>query len=125
MEIVEGLSGLRSAPGGAVMSVGNFDGIHRGHRRILEVARGLRQEKGGELVAVTFEPHPLTVLRPEKAPPRLTPSSLKRELLAEAGVDRLVVLPPTREVLDLAAEEFWAILRDAVEAYLLQKQVSK
>ncbi|MDB5322072.1 MAG: ribF [Phycisphaerales bacterium] len=114
MKIVEGLDGLRSAPPGGVLSVGNFDGLHRGHRRILEVGRQLRASTGGELIVVTFEPHPLTVLRPEKAPPRLTPATLKRELLAEAGVDLLVVVPPTKEVLDLSAEAFWAILRDEV-----------
>src|SRR3712207_4200183 len=104
MEIVEGLSGLRGVRPGGVVSIGNFDGVHRGHQRILEVAREFGRHGGGELVVVTFEPHPLTVLRPEKAPPRLTPSGLKRELLARAGVDRLVVLPPTPEVLDLTAE---------------------
>jgi len=114
MEIVEGLTGLRSTPHGGVVAIGNFDGLHRGHRRILETGRELRKTCGGELVVVTFEPHPLTILRPEKAPPRLTPSTLKREMLAEAGVDRLVVLAPTRELLNLSAEEFWTILRDEV-----------
>jgi len=114
MEIVEGLNGLRAGRPGGVLSVGNFDGIHRGHRRILELARNLAAQAGDELQVVTFEPHPLTVLRPEKAPPRLTPPALKRELLAAAGVGRLVVLPPTHEVLDLSAEDFWAILRDEV-----------
>jgi riboflavin kinase/FMN adenylyltransferase len=115
MEIVEGLNGLRAAPPGGVVSIGNFDGVHRGHQRIIEVARELKRAAGGELVVVTFEPHPLTVLRPEKAPPRLTPSSLKRELLRRAGVDRLVVIPPAHEVLDLSAEDFWGILRDEVK----------
>lgn len=114
MEIVEGLSGLRGVPAGSVLSVGNFDGLHRGHQRILEVANEFRRQGDGELAVVTFEPHPLTVLRPDKAPPRLTPPEIKRELLAHAGVDRLVVLAPTREVLDLTAEEFWANVRDHV-----------
>src|SRR5215216_6588584 len=112
MEISEGLSGLKGVPPGGVMSVGNFDGFHRGHQKILELARSLRTSS--ELVVVTFEPHPLTVLRPEKVPPRLTPPALKRELVERAGVDRLVLLPPTHEVLDLSAEDFWAILRDQV-----------
>jgi riboflavin kinase/FMN adenylyltransferase len=114
MEIVEGLSALRGVPAGCVLSIGNFDGLHRGHQRILEVAAGYRRQSGGKLAVVTFEPHPLTVLRPEKAPPRLTPPAIKRELLAGTGVDRLVVLPPTPEVLDLTAEDFWQNVRDHV-----------
>jgi riboflavin kinase/FMN adenylyltransferase len=64
---------------------------------------------------VTFEPHPLTVLRPDSVPPRLSPAELKRSLIAEAGADALVVLAPKPEVLNLAAEDFWAILRDEVK----------
>lgn len=112
MEIVEGLEGLQQVAPGGVICVGNFDGVHRGHQRILEMARDLRRQEGGELVAVTFEPHPLTVLAPQKAPPRLTREGLKRELLAGQGVDRLIVLAPSTEVLELSAEAFWAILRD-------------
>jgi riboflavin kinase/FMN adenylyltransferase len=63
---------------------------------------------------VTFEPHPLTVLRPPLAPPRLTPHPVKRALLEAAGVDDLVILPPTPAVLNLTAENFWEILRDQV-----------
>jgi riboflavin kinase/FMN adenylyltransferase len=63
-------------------------------------------------MVVTFEPHPLTVLRPKQAPPRLTPPSLKHKLLAAAGVNYLLELAPTPDVLDLSAEQFWAILRD-------------
>jgi riboflavin kinase/FMN adenylyltransferase len=115
MNVYEGIDGLRKVPSGAVMSIGNFDGIHRGHAKILETMRALRDRSpGAHAVAVTFEPHPLTVLRPELAPPRLTPPELKRSLLEEAGVDEYVVLPPTRDVLGLSAEEFWRILKEDV-----------
>lgn len=123
MELLEGLDGLRQLPPGAVLSVGNFDGLHRGHRAILSAARALRGRAldAAALAVVTFEPHPLTVLRPEAAPPRLTPPSLKRGLIEQAGADYLVTLAPRREVLDLTAEAFWAILRDEVRpAHLVE-----
>jgi riboflavin kinase/FMN adenylyltransferase len=114
MQLLAGIDGLRTLPAAGVISVGNFDGIHLGHRKLLQLARELRQRDGGEIALVTFEPHPLTVLRPELAPPRLTPAELKRQLLAELGVDHLVTLAPTSQVLGLTAESFWAILRDQV-----------
>jgi riboflavin kinase/FMN adenylyltransferase len=72
----------------------------------------LADEAGGECVVVTFEPHPLTVLRPALAPPRLSPTAAKQARLAALGVDRLIVLPPAPEVLNLSAEAFFALLRD-------------
>ena len=104
------------------MSIGNFDGIHVGHRRLLALADAMRaQSPSGRVAIVTFEPHPLTVLRPELAPPRLTPSHTKQALLEAAGVDDYVILPPAPEVLNLSAEEFWRILRDeARPAHLIE-----
>jgi riboflavin kinase/FMN adenylyltransferase len=115
LRVLDGLEGLAAVPPGAVVSVGNFDGVHLGHATILSTARRLKRESGASAVAlVTFEPHPNTVLRPEAAPPRLTPPSLKQSLLAAAGADVLVNLPPSPEVLNLTAEQFWQILRDRV-----------
>jgi riboflavin kinase/FMN adenylyltransferase len=116
MQIHHGIAGLLQSPKNSVLSIGNFDGIHLGHRRILQTARNLADSKKSQLVLVTFEPHPLTVLRPETAPPRLTPPAIKEPLLESAGVDHLVILPPEPQVLGLSAEDFWAILRDRVDA---------
>ncbi len=113
LNVLKGLDGLRAIAPGGVLSVGNFDGLHLGHRKIIETARSLLAPRA-RLAVVTFEPHPLTVLRPDLAPPRLTPPQMKRELLAAAGVDDLVELPPDPDVLNLTAETFWAILRDEV-----------
>jgi riboflavin kinase/FMN adenylyltransferase len=120
MRIVSGLDGLKSLPSGTALSIGNFDGFHRGHQFILRTCRELIG-KAGQVALVTFEPHPLTVLRPELAPPRLTPTELKESILDEHGVDYLVVLPPSSEVLNLTAEAFWQIVRDQVRpAYLVE-----
>jgi riboflavin kinase/FMN adenylyltransferase len=119
MQIHDGIHGLENLPAGLALSVGNFDGLHRGHRRIIELARSLPNSTG--VAVVTFEPHPFTVLRPEHAPPRLTPLPLKIELLREAGVDHVAILPPTTNVLNLTAEHFWHILRDkARPAHLIE-----
>lgn len=113
MNLLHGIDDLRHAPPGAVMSIGNFDGVHRGHQHLLGLGRKLRdQTPGSRLVVVTFEPHPLTVLRPQAVPPRLSTPQMKQELLQERGVDDLIILAPTQEVLNLTAEQFWAILRD-------------
>ena len=115
MNLLQGLDGLRTLKGGGVLSIGNFDGVHRGHQALLAHARAVREKTpGASLAVVTFEPHPLTVLRPEKAPPRLTCVQAKRELLAAQGVEDLVELAPEPAVLNLTAQEFWAILRDDV-----------
>jgi riboflavin kinase/FMN adenylyltransferase len=120
MEILEGLDGLRRVPAGAVLSIGNFDGVHCGHGRILARAKELAAAHGsGRLAVVTFEPHPLTVLRPEMAPPRLTTHQRKEALICLAGASHLVILPPEPAVLNLTAEEFWCILRDEVRPALL------
>ena len=116
MQILHGIPGLLIAPKKSVISIGNFDGLHLGHRRILQTAQDLATAKNSKVVLVTFEPHPLTVLRPDAAPPRLTPPAIKEPLLESAGVDYLVILPPEPQVLGLTAEDFWAILRDQAEA---------
>lgn len=110
MIVEQGLESLARIPPGSSMSIGNFDGVHLGHRQIIRCAK--ETARGQECVLVTFEPHPLTVLRPELAPPRLSTTTQKQTLLRALGVDRLVILPPSQDVLNVSAEDFYAILRD-------------
>lgn len=114
MQVFDGLSGLRTIARGAVLSVGNFDGLHRGHQRLLARARQIATAQKAPLAIATFEPHPLTVLRPAAAPPRLSSPQMKMDGLAAAGVDQLVILPPTPDLLNTTAEQFWDILRDDI-----------
>ena len=67
--------------------IGNFDGVHLGHRRVLARARAVADERDLLLVAVTFDPHPMAVLRPEHAPTSLTSLETRAELLAGAGAE--------------------------------------
>lgn len=89
-----------------VVTLGNFDGVHRGHRAVLGALTAAAAERGLPAVVVTFEPHPLAVLHPERAPALLTPPPLRAELLAATGIDGLLVLPFTKDFAALTPAEF-------------------
>ena len=92
MRVLLGLEGAAALRGCAV-AIGNFDGVHLGHLRLLETARARAATHRAPAVSLTFEPHPARVLRPRMAPPMITPPPRKLELLEEAGMDATVVLP--------------------------------
>jgi riboflavin kinase/FMN adenylyltransferase len=91
---------------GAV-TIGNFDGVHRGHTALLAAAGGLARAVRGPAVAVTFDPHPIFLLRPDSAPPMLTTPEDRAALLQAAGVDHVVILRTTPDLLRLGAREFF------------------
>jgi riboflavin kinase/FMN adenylyltransferase len=90
----------------SVITIGNFDGMHVGHRHLLAVARRRGAERQAQVLAMTFDPHPATVLRPGSQPPRLMSLDQKIHALHEAGADRVVVLEPTAQLLSLAPDVF-------------------
>ncbi|MGH3347533.1 MAG: bifunctional riboflavin kinase/FAD synthetase [Nocardioides sp.] len=92
--------------GPTVVVVGNFDGVHRGHRSVIARARALADERGHALIAVTFDPHPMAVLRPEHAPSMLSSLHERSLLLAEVGVDHVFALPFSREIAAWTPDEF-------------------
>ncbi len=96
MRIHRDHAGLPAAARGASVAIGNFDGVHLGHRAVIGAAAAMARELGRPLGVVTFEPHPREVLAPGAAPARLTPLRRKAELCREIGVDQLYVLR-TRE----------------------------
>jgi len=93
--------------GGTAVTVGNFDGVHLGHQHVIRRAGEVAATVGAErVVAVTFDPHPIAVLRPEHAPTTLTSIDTRVKLLAEAGVDDVLVVPFSREIAAWTPERF-------------------
>ncbi len=109
MEIIETISDLTELDGiekGCILTIGNFDGVHIGHQKILKAAKQLATERKTQLVALTFEPHPVTILQPQKAHGVLTTLTLKEQLLDKFAVDYLLVLKSSPEFLHLSSEDF-------------------
>ena len=106
MQIFRSLDSLPAWPGRTVLAIGNFDGVHRGHQAILSNIQRRAAETGAASVAVTFDPHPVRVLRPAQAPKLITPLPQKLALLAATGIEATVVIPFTPEFSHLSPLEF-------------------
>lgn len=103
--------------GPSVVAIGKFDGVHSGHRAVIDRARVAAMDDGARVVAVTFDRNPLALLRPDRCPEPLASVDQKIALLAEAGVDAVLVLRFDEELAALAPEEFaQRILVDALHA---------
>src|SRR5262245_36009750 len=106
-----------SAYRGGAVAVGNFDGVHRGHASLVEVLRRHARAARGPAVVLSFDPHPLQLLAPEKFQPLLTTPAARAESLREAGVDAVVLLRTSPELLHLSPDEFFdRILRRGLAA---------
>ncbi|TLX55969.1 bifunctional riboflavin kinase/FAD synthetase [Stutzerimonas nosocomialis] len=106
MQLVRGLQSLQPRHRGCVATIGNFDGVHRGHQAILARLRERAAELGLPSCVVIFEPQPREYFAPGQAPARLTRLREKLELLAEQGVDRVLCLAFNRRLRELSAAEF-------------------
>ncbi|MBN2019505.1 MAG: riboflavin biosynthesis protein RibF [Sedimentisphaerales bacterium] len=106
MKILKTVSELGRLPAGCVLTIGNFDGVHVGHRQNINVARDIAVLENTALAVMTFEPHPVAILHPEKAPGVLTPLPLKIRLIEGCCVDYLIVLRDTASLLRLSPADF-------------------
>lgn len=88
------------------VTLGNFDGVHLGHRKAMELLKARARALGEPSVAVTFEPHPVSVVRPDQAPKRILTPELKQEVLAGLGIDYLVIIHFTKEFSRIEPEAF-------------------
>ncbi|MBI4161411.1 MAG: bifunctional riboflavin kinase/FAD synthetase [Acidobacteria bacterium] len=115
MRVFRSLAECRGAWPETVATVGNFDGVHLAHRDLLQRLRAAAARAGAASLLVTFEPHPLRVLAPETAPPRLATERQKLELVEREGIDFAVVIPFDR---DFAAREPDAFVREILQDHL-------
>jgi riboflavin kinase / FMN adenylyltransferase len=106
LRIFRSLEELPSDFGPTIVSVGNFDGVHLGHQHVLRQVVERARVNGSRSVVATFDPHPLRILRPDAAPRLITPQPIKEALLAQAGVDALLVIPFTRDFSMTAPGDF-------------------
>jgi riboflavin kinase/FMN adenylyltransferase len=93
MHVLRSIPELAQIPGPIVLAIGVFDGVHLGHRAVIERALADAQLTGGTAVVVTFDPHPIRVLRPEQAPRLLTSTQHKLQLIRALGVQHLLIIP--------------------------------
>ncbi|MGW9630864.1 bifunctional riboflavin kinase/FAD synthetase [Agromyces sp. NPDC055520] len=117
MKTFKGLAGVPAGIGPSVVTIGKFDGVHQGHRAVIERARGIAEERGLATVVVTFDRNPLALLAPDKCPESLVSVRQKLELLATTGVDATLLLPFDRALASVPATEFVErVLVDALDA---------
>ncbi|MEW1780174.1 bifunctional riboflavin kinase/FAD synthetase [Streptomyces sp. NPDC086777] len=106
MQRWRGLEDIPEGWGRSVVTIGSYDGVHRGHQLIIRHAVERARELGIPAVVVTFDPHPSEVVRPGSHPPLLAPHHTRAELMAELGVDAVLILPFTTEFSKLSAADF-------------------
>lgn len=106
MERWRGVESVPTTWGRCVVTIGVFDGVHRGHQQIIEQSVARARELGVPSVVMTFDPHPIEVIRPGSHPPMLTGQRYKADLVEALGVDVFCVLPFTLDVMRLTAQEF-------------------
>ena len=121
MKIFHKLDQIPRDFGRTVVTVGNYDGLHLGHRHILKEMVERARQLQARSVVLTFDPHPIRILRPREAPPLITPMPYKLRMLEETGLDAVVILPFTRDLSMMPpfefAEEILSTALDAVEVH--------
>jgi riboflavin kinase/FMN adenylyltransferase len=117
MQVIREPMRATGLPRGGVGTIGNFDGVHLGHRKILETVVSCARRENRASFVITFEPHPMAVLRPDRAPRRIQTLRQKEETIEAIGIDALLVIPFTRDFSLTEPEDFVReLLRDRLAA---------
>jgi riboflavin kinase/FMN adenylyltransferase len=107
MKLLRDLSAVPESVRGGAVTIGNFDGVHLGHKQIVERLLAQARQCGGPAIVFTFDPHPVRLLRPDQAPPPLTWTDRKAELLAQLGIDTTIAYPTDEALLRLSPDQFF------------------
>lgn len=110
MKVVVGLETFAPPPGPVCVALGTFDGLHLGHRAVIDAVRAVAQRSGGQAVATTFDPHPLAIIAPPPEPFLLSTLDERIALFAATGIDALVVIPFDARLREIEAEEWLELL---------------
>lgn len=106
MEVFVGIDSISRTLNNPVLTIGNFDGVHRGHQTLFKRVKDWASRLNGESVVVTFDPHPLRVIRPGNGPFFITPHERKLQLIAASGIDVTVVVPFNQQFAQISATKF-------------------
>jgi riboflavin kinase/FMN adenylyltransferase len=107
VKIIHNLDDFTDEFSGGAVTIGNFDGVHCGHARLIQRLRALADEIGAKAVVFTFDPHPAWILRPDAAPQPLIWNERKAEILCDLGADAMIIYPTDRALLELDARQFF------------------
>jgi len=102
--------------GPCAITIGNFDGVHIGHRKIMERVTAIARQHGWKSAAMTFDPHPTRLVAPERAPHLLSTPEQRARLMEQQGIDEILILPFTAEIARLTPEQFVEILARKLQA---------
>jgi riboflavin kinase/FMN adenylyltransferase len=106
MHVVYDLNELKGPLKNPILTIGNFDGVHRGHLALFDKVKERAKAINGQSVVMTFDPHPIKVMKPENGPPLITPIEQKLELISNAGIDVILCPAFTLEFAAISAEDF-------------------
>jgi riboflavin kinase/FMN adenylyltransferase len=106
MNIIYDLNELKEPLKNPVLTIGNFDGVHKGHLVLFDRVKARAKAINGQSAVMTFEPHPIKVMKPGNGPPLITPIKQKLDLISSAGIDVIFCIPFTRQFASISAEDF-------------------
>jgi riboflavin kinase/FMN adenylyltransferase len=106
MKIFDSISSLQGQLRAPVLTIGNFDGVHKGHLVLFNKVKERAKAIGGESVVMTFDPHPIKILKPGNGPPLITPTEQKKRLIEAAQIDALLCMPFSENFATMTAEDF-------------------